>query len=111
MAPTRQRAIVFPTSPRIPSDACVDRSGAAADAGSSITVLDRARDLPKRPRTVGKRRVPSVVGVHRTDQGCYRQGRRGEAGRATVTIAPAGPLDLVDELAGLADAARNPAAA
>ena len=54
-------------------------------------------------RRAARRRAPYVVGVHRTDQGCYRQVRRG----AAVTIAPVSGPDLVDELAGLTDAAQS----
>jgi L-alanine-DL-glutamate epimerase-like enolase superfamily enzyme len=52
-------------------------------------------------RTAGRRRAPHVIGVHRTDQGCYRQVRRAVAGRATVTVAPVDGPELVAELAAL----------
>jgi hypothetical protein len=104
-----------PRDPRRFTDELVWRGVGEPDARLLVQMCTGARHGGQfgamARRTVGKRRAPYVVGVHRTDQGCYRQVRRGAAGRATVTIAPAGPRDLVDELAGLADAARNPAAA
>jgi hypothetical protein len=79
----------------------------AQDAALLVQMCTGARDGGQlgatARRSVGRRRASYVIGVHRTDQGCYRQVRRVRAGQATVTVAPVSGPELVDELAQLAD--------
>jgi hypothetical protein len=50
-------------------------------------------------------RAPYVVGAHRTDDGHFRQLRRRTGGHTMVTVGPVSEHGLLQELAGLADAA------
>lgn len=101
-------------SPRDPhrfGEELVVRGVDAQDAAQLVQMCTGARHGGQLGATargpVGRRRAPYVVGVHRTDQGCYRQVRRLTAGHATVTIAPVSGRELLDDLTRLADAARD----
>lgn len=104
-----------PRDPRRFTDELIWRGVDAQEAALLVRMCTGARHAGQfgatARRATGRCRAPHVVGVHRTDQGCYRQVRRVHGGRTTVTIAPAGGPDLIGELAGLAAAARDPAAA
>jgi hypothetical protein len=79
------------------------------DAAQLVRMCSGVRQLGQFGATAragaGARRAPYVVGTHHTGDGGYRQLRRQVAGRDAVTIGPAGPSELIDDLAALAEAA------
>ncbi|WP_433277068.1 ESX secretion-associated protein EspG [Pseudonocardia xinjiangensis] len=100
---------VAPDDPGRFAEELVWRGVPRLDAGRLVRMCSGVRQRGQfgatgRPGGGRRRRAPYVVGMHRTDDGHFRQLRRTESGTTTVTIGPVTAQGLVDDLADLAGA-------
>jgi hypothetical protein len=100
---------VAPDDPGRFAEELVWRGVSRLDAGRLVRMCSGVRQRGQfgataRPGGGRRRRAPYVVGMHRTDDGHFRQLRRTESGSTTVTIGPVTAQGLVDDLADLTGA-------